>query len=411
MHRILLIFTLLTAALPAWGAYTITEIPNVQVSDHTRHLSNPDGIVSPAVQAEVDSLLSDIKRQSTCEVAVVVVDDIDSDDPNTFATELFEQWGIGMDDRDNGLLWLVVKDKRNGTVRTGYGVEGVLPDGKIGTIMRRQVYPLFKTGDYEGGIVEGVRAFHEILTDPDNIAELKSEKSSSGNSDLNLFGIWLGICGMLTVACVIWLIYTLVSTRRMGDFERYQKLDKLKMPLLFCSFIGLGMPIVAYLPLWLTMRHQRNKPRSCPNCGTTMQKLDEQTDNQHLTSAQDYEERINSVDYDVWLCPNCNATEVLPYLNRAKSYAECPACGARACALESNRVLVNPTTTSKGRGVRTYCCLHCHNRTQKYYDIAKTAPVIVVPIGGGGSGSGGGGSFGGGFGGGSTGGGGFSGGW
>lgn len=410
MHRILLIFTLLIAALSAQGAYTITEIPNVQVSDHTRHLSNPDGIVSAAAQAEVDSLLSDIRRQSTCEVAVVVVNDIDSDDPNTFATELFEQWGIGKDDLDNGLLWLVVKDKRNGTVRTGYGVEGVLPDGKIGTIMRRQVYPLFKDGDYEGGIVEGVKAFHEILTDPNNIAELKSAQSEDGDVKLDLFKIWLAICGMLTVACVLWLIITLVSTRRMGDFERYKKLDQLKMPMLFCTFIGLGMPIVAYLPLWLIMRRQRNKPRICHNCGMTMRKLDEQTDNQHLTSAQDFEERINSVDYDVWLCPNCNATEVLPYLNRTKSYTECPACGARACALESNRVLVNPTTISKGRGVRTYCCLHCHNRTQKYYDIAKTTPVIVAPIGGGGSGSGGGFS-GGGFGGGSTGGGGFSGGW
>lgn len=401
------------AVLAVHGAgYTLDNLPNVQVADRTRHLTNPDGILSAAAQAQVDSLLADIRQQSTCEVAVVVVNDLDTDDLNTFATDLFEKWGIGKDDRSNGLLWLVVKDRRQGVVRTGYGVEGVLPDGKIGTMMRRQVYPSFKQGDFEQGVLNGVKEFHRVLTDPANIEELKSERADSHGDSDDFFSVWIAVSCIMAFACLVWFMCVMFGSRRQSDFERYNRLDSLKMPLLFCSFLGLGLPLVAYIPLWLTMRRLRNKPHICYNCATPMKKLDEETDNLYLTPAQDAEEHLDSIDYDVWLCPNCNATEILPYVNKSKSYTVCDKCGARACTLESDRVVVAPTSQSKGKGLRTYRCLNCHNRSQKYYDIAKTAPnVIILPGGGGGRGFGGGGISGGGFGGGHTGGGGFSGGW
>lgn len=407
----IIIFAIAALAARA-GGYTLDDLPNVQVADRTRHLTNPDGILSSAAQARIDSLLADIRQQSTCEVAVVVVNDIDTDDLNTFATDLFEKWGIGKDDRDNGLLWLVVKDQRQGVVRTGYGVEGVLPDGKIGSLMRRKVYPDFKRGDFEQGVLKGVEEFHRVLTDPANIDELKSERPDRKSEGSEFFTVWIAVSCVMTFACLVWFLCVMFGSRRQSDFERYNRLDGLKMPLLFCSFLGLGLPLVAYIPLWLTMRRLRNKPHICYNCGSQMQKLDEETDNRYLTPAQDAEEHLDSIDYDVWLCPNCNATEVLPYVNKSKSYTVCDQCGARACSLESDRVVVNPTSHSKGKGLRTYRCLNCHNRTQKYYDIAKTAPnVIILPGGGSGRGFGGGGFSGGGFGGGHTGGGGFSGGW
>ncbi|MDE6693605.1 MAG: TPM domain-containing protein, partial [Muribaculaceae bacterium] len=75
------------AAVCAAGTYSVTELPNVQKQDHTKHLVNPDGIVSASVQANIDSLLLDIRRQSSSEVVAVIVDDIDSDDIDSYATE------------------------------------------------------------------------------------------------------------------------------------------------------------------------------------------------------------------------------------------------------------------------------------------------------------------------------------
>ena len=92
---------------------------------------------------------------------------------------------------------------------------------------------------------------------------------------------------------------------------------------------------------------------------------------------------------------------------------ECDNCHARTAKLTGDKIVVQPTVSREGLGVKEFTCLNCHHRMGKNYRIAKLAPVIVAPIGGGGRGGfgGGGGSIGGGFGGGFTGGGGASGGW
>ena len=99
-------------------------------------------------------------------------------------------------------------------------------------------------------------------------------------------------------------------------------------------------------------------------------------------------------------------------MNRASGYTECAYCHAHACKLERSRVIQQPTTRSRGQGLRDYRCMHCHKITSLPYIIPMivTAPVIISR-GGNHGGFGGGGSFGGGFGGGHTGGGGASGGW
>ncbi len=176
----------------------------------------------------------------------------------------------------------------------------------------------------------------------------------------------------------------------------------------------IGVPLVASLPLIITLYRWRNRTRRCPRCNARMRKLDEASDNAYLTEAQDLEERLDSVDYDVWLCPECGETDIYPFVKRGSAYKECPVCHARTERHTSTRVLRQPTTLREGIAQKTYACRHCGNIRTEDHAIPKLPPVVVAPIGGGRSGGGGGfggGSFGGGFGGGSTGGGGASGGW
>ena len=129
--------------------YTVVDVPNVHRADSTRFVSNPDGILSVEAENELNGILRDIRRNSSAEAVVVVVDDIEGGDIDGFATELFENWGLGKGDKDNGLLILVAKDLRRAAIRPGYGLEGVLPDITCGRILREQMFPRFKDGDYD----------------------------------------------------------------------------------------------------------------------------------------------------------------------------------------------------------------------------------------------------------------------
>ncbi len=398
------------------ATYTIEQVPNVHLSDRTRFLSNPDGIISSSAQTVVDSTLARVRHTTSAEVVAVVVDDIDGSDIDTYANELFNHWGLGKSDKNNGVLLLVALNQRKAVIRTGPGVEGVLPDGLCGRILRNQMFPAFKEGDYDGGLTNTVNAIAARLGDPVAAEEIRSSEAdadyaSEGNDEP--FRIYLLISIIATFVLALIVIAKVISLKSKSPYDKYSAFENWRAPLLIISFVGIGIPLIVTLPLLLTMRYWRNRPRKCPNCGHKMIKIDEVHDNDYLTPAQDCEEKIGSVDYDVWHCNSCGETDIFPFVNRAMPLVECDNCHARTAKLTGDRVLVQPTATREGVGVKEFVCLNCHNRMSKKYSIAKLPPVVVLPIGGSGRGGNGfgGGNFGGGFGGGFTGGGGASGGW
>ena len=414
------IITLILAACAvlsvAARAYRTDEIPNVHLADRPRFVSNPDGIVSDAAQTRMDSIISRLRRTTSAEMVAVVVSDIDGGDIDSFANDLFNSWGLGKSDNNNGVLLLVARDARKAVIRTGPGVEGVLPDAICGRILRNDMFPAFREGDFDGGTLAAVNSIAARLGDPQAAEEIKSSGDdiyySDGRSVNVLRGYLLFSLGVTLLLGAI-VLFKILSMRGRSPYDKYTAFENWRAPLLIVSFAGLGIPLAVTLPLLLAMKYWRNRPRKCPNCGHKMIKIDEVHDNDFLTPAQDCEERIGSVDYDVWHCNSCGETDIFPFVNKSMPLIECDNCHARTAKLTGDKIVVQPTVSREGLGVKEFTCLNCHHRMGKNYRIAKLAPVIVAPIGGGGRGGfgGGGGSIGGGFGGGFTGGGGASGGW
>lgn len=416
MKRILLIINILLLALSASAAvYSVDDVPNVHLSDSTRYVSDPDNILSPSARARVDSIMANIRRSTTAEAVVVIVDDIDNGDIDDFATELFTKWGIGKSDIDNGLLILVAKNLRKAAIRPGYGLEGVLPDIVCAGILRNQMFPAFKAGNYDRGIIDAAETIKNILKDPQSIDEIRSAQTTPGeDEDTGLkifFKTYFTVAGMITLCMLIIFVCVVWNKRHHSRHEKYIALNRLKPIYLALTFFGLGLPAIVAIPMLLMMNRYRNNPRTCPNCGTKMTKVDEVHDNDYLNQAQNTEERIGSIDYDVWLCPKCGETDIEPYANNNSGFTKCEKCGAFACRLSRDRILYQPTTMRKGQGVKEYTCFNCGHINPIFYVIPMLPPIILSG-GGRGSGGGFGGGFGGGsFGGGATGGGGASGGW
>jgi uncharacterized protein len=138
--------------------------------------------------------------------------------------------------------------------------------------------------------------------------------------------------------------------------------------------------------------------------------------------AQQFEEQLNAVDYDVFLCDGCKNETIFTY-DKPSAYTNCPKCNTKAFILKEKRTIVAPTYISVGTERSTFHCKFCgyeenHNdnipRLQRNGDSLVAGAVIgsVLSSGRGGFGGGGGGGFSGGsFGGGFSGGGGSTSGW
>lgn len=419
MMKHLILSFLIVLFIPFWLAgatYTVDEIPNVHVADSSAYVADPDGILSAAEVQRINTLMRDVRRTTSAEPMFVIVGNIDPEDIDGFATDLFSKWGLGKSDKDNGFLVLVARDMRRAVIRTGYGLEGVMPDIVCSGILKNRMFPAFRRGDYGEGMVSAAEAVNRILTDPEAADEFRSSEKDadfqSGREEDDFFATYLTLAGIIAFAMLAYFLFSLLAIRKKSPQQRYLGLVKLKPIYLALTFFGLGIPLVASLPLLLTLNYLRNRPHRCPSCGTRMRKVDEVHDNDYLNRTQDFEERIGSVDYDVWLCPKCGETDIEQYVTPSTGIRQCPACHAYASQLLRKRVVLQPTTTRKGQGMNDYVCRCCGHIESIPYIIPMLATPIIIPGGGHGGGfGGGGGSFGGGFGGGMTGGGGASGGW
>jgi uncharacterized protein len=95
------------------------------------------------------------------------------------------------------------------------------------------------------------------------------------------------------------------------------------------------------------VKYRRFGPHGCSKCGTHLELLSEQDDDPKLSSVQRLEEKIGSVDYDVWICPACLSSDTDRYVKRFSGFQDCSACKARTFKLDPQEVLVPATTISQ----------------------------------------------------------------
>lgn len=159
-----LLFTLVAPFLQAQTRiYTVENLPNVHLQDKTKYVCNPADILSSESCFRIDSMLYALEQQTGIESVVAVVPSIGEADCFDFSHTLLNSWGVGKKEYNNGLVILLVTDQRCIQFYTGYGLEGDLPDAICKRIQTREMIPYLKVGDWNSGMVAGVRAVCQRL--------------------------------------------------------------------------------------------------------------------------------------------------------------------------------------------------------------------------------------------------------
>lgn len=140
-------------ALALCGAAVAFDVPERQ-----GHVVDRAGVIPDSTRAWLERSLAELASRHGVEVAVLTVPTLQGDSPEGAAQQVFDAWKMGRPGDDRGLLFLVATEDRKVRIQPGYGLEGVLPDGKLGAILDEHVVPKFRAGDWAGGIVDGLRA-------------------------------------------------------------------------------------------------------------------------------------------------------------------------------------------------------------------------------------------------------------
>jgi uncharacterized protein len=119
-------------------------------------------VLSPQTEAELNGLCQQVDEKAKAQIAVVTINSLDGQDIESYAVDLFKQWGIGNKSTSHGVLILIAVKDHHYRTEVGYGLEPILPDGKVGGFWR-DVVPLLKQNDYDQALKQNTEQIASVI--------------------------------------------------------------------------------------------------------------------------------------------------------------------------------------------------------------------------------------------------------
>lgn len=140
------------------------------------------GMLSKESKSAIINTSQKLQEKTSVQIVVVTVPTIGKDTVlEDYSLALFRQWGIGDKEKNNGVLLLIAQKERKSRIEVGYGLEGVLPDGKTGRIQDENLLPFFREGKYDAGIINSYNALLKEISQEYNIPY---QPAAGGKTDL-----------------------------------------------------------------------------------------------------------------------------------------------------------------------------------------------------------------------------------
>ncbi len=211
LHFLLILF--LSASLLAH--WTPETVPDPRSRDNS-HVSDPKTLLSPAEIVSLNTVLGKIESETGAQYAIVLLDSLGPDhEIQGFGVELFELWGLGQKNQNNGLLLLLVMDSRDWRFFTGYGLEPVLTDALLRQLGERLLVPHFREQRYGQGLQEISERIRVILGSEDPQGAARYNLAHESWWDGWIFSLW-----------GIWALAFLIGLRFLFKSPKPQKTDK-----------------------------------------------------------------------------------------------------------------------------------------------------------------------------------------
>ncbi len=127
-------------------------------------------VISPDYKNRMEGLAQEVLQKTGTAIVVVTVQSLGDDELNDYVNRLYKAWGIGKKGEDKGVLIFLALKERKFRIETGYGVEGILPDGLVGEIRDRYAIPYLRKGDFGQGLYNTMAAVASVVAKAANVS-------------------------------------------------------------------------------------------------------------------------------------------------------------------------------------------------------------------------------------------------
>jgi uncharacterized protein len=173
---VLLVFLIM---VPVWivaqDQLPVPAQPESWVNDYA-------GVFSSSESAALDRKLNEFEYRTSTQIFVVTLDDNDGYPASMLAPMIGEQWGVGQQGKDNGIIVLVDMQERDVFIATGYGNEEYVTDALAKRIVENEIIPNFRSGNYYAGVDQATEVLVSLLDGKFTADEYRKQTSGGGGS-------------------------------------------------------------------------------------------------------------------------------------------------------------------------------------------------------------------------------------
>ncbi|MET0785330.1 MAG: TPM domain-containing protein [Paenisporosarcina sp.] len=122
------------------------------------------GLLSIEQKAELIRLATQLEDGTSAQIAVLTIDTLEGEDIEGFSNRAFREYELGSAEKNNGVMLVIAMEEREMWVEVGYGLEGALPDGKVGRILDEFTVPYMKQDEPDQAILNTMKVFYEEIS-------------------------------------------------------------------------------------------------------------------------------------------------------------------------------------------------------------------------------------------------------
>ena len=183
-------------------------ISKLKATDYVNDFAH---VLDPNAIAQMDEICRQIDEKAHAKIAVVTVRSLDGSDIESYAVNLFQQWGLGTKSTNRGVLILYAIDDHRERIEVGYGLEPILPDGKTGDFAREAV-PLMRAQQYGQALLLVTSRVAKVIADDAGIQLTNARPAAPVERDAQRSGgMSIGGVVLLIIVVIIVLVTPLRS--------------------------------------------------------------------------------------------------------------------------------------------------------------------------------------------------------
>ncbi len=199
-------------------AFNYPSSPQGRVSDYSGKLST--GEIS-----SISAKLKEIEDKTGHQVAAAVFPDMGGGEIDSFSNELYRTWKLGQKDKNDGVLLVIAVAERKVRIEVGYGLEADLPDAKTAQIIRNDIKPKLKNGDWAGGVNGFAERMQSMFLAPP--VEVIPVTAATSTADTG-FPIWLAITIVFVFGGLVWWAFSYFAEKRRKEEAEEERLRRVQ---------------------------------------------------------------------------------------------------------------------------------------------------------------------------------------